>query len=203
MKISLQINSGAKSKNTQNKNNAVSVPVPPNRRRRLIFWSIYILLLTVVIIYGTSASTYLASKSYENKKSGFSIRPPKNWLTKEKVHDSVVEFSDPKHEDTSKINVSVDNTTASLSDYVKFIKEELGKALPGYGILKEYDTVIQNQTVHIIEGEVLIKNVWKKDRVLIEVKNKHAFIVAATTNLGDWKSVEHTLNTSLKTFEVL
>ena len=173
----------------------------PTRARRLIFWSIFFILLGGVILYFSNPDRSLAEKSYNNKKAGFSIQPPKDWPLKESKTEDAVKFTSSKTKTTT-LTVNWEKTNLKLSSYIDQIKEILPKILPGYGILNEFDTTIQGHAVHIINGEVLIKNVWKKDRVLIEIENGKAYSVAASSNLGDWSDIEHTVNSSLNTFKV-
>lgn len=208
MKIMLSIQKGARdksnanlgSKPTQTKTGPQS-KINKARGKKLIFIGTYLILLVAVVAYASSPSHYLAAKPYHDKKNGFTIQPPRSWQTKKNQNGALVSFVDPKNS-KNEVNINIDKTNLNLSRYVKQVKAILPKFIPSYSIQNEFDTTINGQPVHVIDGEAQVKLVWEKDRVIVAIKNSKAYSVSATTKLNDWDSNKFVLFSSLKTFKL-
>lgn len=207
MKISFEVSGDSKPKSTKQKSSSKQNKDSKPRiswRKKLIILAIYLLLLIGLIFYvANPAQTYLADKPYVDIKAGFSIRPPKDWKTENGQNGSIVDFVNSKANNLDKITVSRDSTKLSLEKYVAAFDNLLPKELPYYTQYTEYNTKINDQTVHIIDGQALIKNDWKKTRLMIEVKNKNAYIVAAGITFGDWDGNKQIVGASLSSFMIL
>lgn len=199
MKIEFSINLGRKNKQPKVKPKVLKKS-SLSFRNNLIIAVIYLVLLVVLVAIGSMPSIHLA-KPYIDNQNGFSIKPPKGWQIQKNQSDALVKFVDPK--DSSKnININVSQTSSGLSDFVTQIKQALPQALPSFSILNEFDTTIGGQPTHVIDGEAQVNLVWKKDRVMISIKNSRAYTVAASTKLNDWDTNNFLLYSSLKSFQI-
>lgn len=201
MKISFEIKRESKSHKVSPSSDAKTKKRKGWRNPKIILMAFYFGLLASLIISMGTASNDLTS-AYVHDQAGFSIRPPEEWLVKEAEKEgTIVSFSDTDKDEAGKISVSSTKTDLDLASFVNGLKEELPKSYPNYKALADFAVTLKGQPAHIIDAEVVVDNVWKHGRLMVMVKNKQAYIVSASTNLGYWDTFSSsTINASLKSF---
>lgn len=174
------------------------------RRRKLILLAIYLVLVVIFIIVGGNANYDLANQPYTNNESGFSIKPPKDWAVKAGDKEGVVvTFTDTDKGDSGKITINSTPTDLDLAGFVESAKKELPQTASNYSEIGTLETTVQGQPAYIIDAEAVVENVWKKARIMIEVKGGQAYVVSASTNLADWNSFDKSIiYASLKSFKL-
>ena len=206
MRISFEIKRGSQSKAARSSTSDKTGKQKPaaSRRRKLISLAIYCGLLSALVVSAGNASNDLADKAYVNNEAGFSIRPPDKW--RQQVggdNNALVTFLDNDESVAGKIEVNSTATDQDLTAFVNSTKDELPKTFPQYKALNDFDVTVQGQPAHIIDAEVVVDNVWKRGRLMIEVKNGQAYVVSASTNLGYWSAFSRTtIDASLKSFKL-
>lgn len=188
------------------KSKAKDKPVkqPASRRRKLILLAIYFGLIVIFIVIGSNAKYDLANQAYTNNEFSFSIKPPRDWTVKAGDKEGVVvAFTDTDKDDSGKITINSTATDLDLAGFVESAKKELPQTATNYSEKGHLETTVQSQPAYIIDAEAVVDNVWKKARIMIEVKGGQAYVVSASTDLADWNSFDKSIiYASLKSFKL-
>lgn len=156
-----------------------------------------------------TASTKLSSTPYENTDYDFTFTPPEGW-TQSEVEGTVVFFSNPSkdsqngNELAASLNVTVEETSLSLADYLVAAKQQLAAAFSGYKIVSENNITLSDGTKGVaIEGAFSQGSYDIRNRQVLVVENGAAFVLTASSLGNRWDFYAPLFEASQGTFKSL
>jgi hypothetical protein len=140
-------------------------------------------------------------QAYTNNKYGFSIEPPAGWSVVEPSWAAVAFIGPTEYGFTVNVNIQVETTSASLSEYVSLAKSQLRNLEDFYEISEGPRTINNVNAYEIVYTWTYSGRTIQQKQVYL-VKGGKAFVITYTASLDTYSKYLPTFESSLQTFKI-
>jgi len=157
----------------------------------------YLIVLIAIILYLFLAQTVFA---YGNVQYGFSINPPSGWSVEEEAGEFPVTFVN--YDTFSNINVGVEVTSKTLSEYVAYSKPSL-QTLNDYILVSEGSRVINGLNSYEIVFTMTDDELEYELKQVIIVQNGKAYVISCTALKSEYANSASAFEQSIQSFQLV
>ena len=164
-----------------------------------ILTSVFILAIT----FDVSVFASVDSNPYVDSKNQFSINPPSGWTVDSSgaYGTSVILYGPTDSNFRINMNVVVEATSLSLSDYVSSTKSQLSTGLTNYHLVSETSTTIGGLAAYKLVNTFTQGLYSIEDEQDVLVQNQKAYVITSTALQTNYATYQPAFDESVQTFK--
>ena len=166
-----------------------------------IFACLSLLFLTIV----SSLSVFAAvGSAYVDSKNQFSINPPSGWTVDASgaYGTTVILYGPTDSGFRINMNLIVEATSLSLTDYVSSTKSQLASGLSNYQLVSEGSTNIGGVAAYELVNNFTQGSYTIKDKQDLLVQNQKAYVITSTALQTNYATYQPSFDESVQTFKL-
>lgn len=161
-------------------------------------------VLILAITFNVSVFASVNPNPYVDSKNQFSINPPSGWTVDSSgAFGTVVILSGPTDSNFRiNMNIVVEATSLSLSDYVSAAKSQLSTGLTNYQLVSETSTTIGGVAAYELVNKFTQGSYSIEDKQDILVQNQKAYVITSTALQTNYATYQPAFDESVQTFNL-
>lgn len=162
------------------------------------------IVFILAITFQVSVFASVESNPYVDSKNQFSINPPSGWTVDSSgSFGTVVILYGPTDSNFRiNMNVVVEATSLSLTDYVSAAKSQLSSGLTNYQLVSESSTTIGGVTAYELVNTFTQGSYSIEDKQDILVQNQKAYVITSTALQTNYATYQPAFDESVQTFKL-
>lgn len=169
-----------------------------------ILASVSLVLLTITFTFDVSVFATVESNPYVDSKNQFSINSPSGWTVDSSgsFGTAVILYGPTDLNFRINMNVVVQATSLSLSDYVSASKSQLATGLTNYQLVSEGPTTIGGVAAYELVNTFTQGSYSIKDKQDLLVQNQKAYVITSTALQTNYATYQPSFDESVQTFKL-
>ena len=161
-------------------------------------------VFVLAISFHASVFASVESNPYVNSTNQFSINPPLGWTVDSSgaFGTTVILYGPTDSNFRINMNLIIEATSLSLSDYVSAAKSQLSSSLNNYQLVSEASITIGGVAADELVNKFTQGSYSIEDKQDILVQNQKAYIITSTALQSNYATYQPSFDESVQTFKL-